>query len=469
MASTALVWFRRDLRLTDNPALAHALAHAGTVIPVFVWSPDDEAPWQPGAASRWWLHRSLDDLGKRLEEKGSRLILREGPVEEAMAGLVEETGATLVCWNERFEPAGRQVDNAVARRLRAAGAAVSVHAGVLLHDPDAIRTGKGDPYQVFTPFWKKLQTEMGVAAPLPEAPIAPRHAPDAWPASAGLDTFGLQPHYPWDAGLQEAWSPGEHHAGERLARFLDDAIASYDTDRNRPDRPGTSRLSPYLCFGEIGPRQVWHAVASRMDDLRTPKAASIFLSEIAWREFSYHLLYHFPHTTDAPLKETFAAFPWNADAGALKRWQRGTTGYPIVDAGMRELWTTGWMHNRVRMIVASFLTKDLLIPWQEGARWFWDTLVDADLANNTMGWQWSAGCGADAQPFFRIFNPVSQGQRFDPDGAYVATWVPELAGLDASAIHTPWEAPLFGTDYPPPMVDHREARIRALAALERIK
>ena len=469
MASTALVWFRRDLRLSDHAALAHALAHAGTVIPVFVWSPDDEAPWQPGAASRWWLHHTLAELGDRLQERGSRLTLRQGPAEEAILRLADETGADIVCWNERFEPAGRRVDATVAQRLRSAGIAVSIHAGVLLHDPDAVQTGNGNPYQVFTPFWKKLQAALSVDAPLPEAPLSARHAPADWPASADLGAFSLLPDRPWDAGLREAWTPGEGHAHRLLGRFLDEAIGAYDTDRNRPDRQGTSRLSPHLCFGEISPRQVWHAVTGHMDGLNAPKAAKVFLSELAWREFSYHLLYHFPHTTDAPLKGTFAAFPWIEDGDALRRWQKGATGFPIVDAGMRELWATGWMHNRVRMIVASFLTKDLLIPWQEGARWFWDTLVDADLANNTMGWQWSAGCGADAQPFFRIFNPTSQGQRFDPDGAYVARWVPELAGLDATTIHTPQNAPLFGADYPPPMVDHSEARNRALEAFAGIK
>ncbi|MEZ4699279.1 MAG: deoxyribodipyrimidine photo-lyase [Rhodothermales bacterium] len=471
MACT-LVWFRRDLRLTDHPALEHALRRSLPVIPVYCWSPEDEAPWQPGAASRWWLHHALEALGARLETLGSRLIVRQGSAVEVIPALARETGATSVCWHERFEPAGRSVDDRVAAALRHAGVEASVHNGVLLHNPDAVRTGSDMPYRVFTPFWKNLQQNLEVERPLPEAVFTPAHRPDAWPASASIASLGLLPTIPWDRGFYTAWQPGEAGAREALDRFVEGPIAAYDSDRNRPDRIGTSRLSPHLCFGEISPRTVWHAASARRAAMADGKPAHVFLSEVAWREFSYHLLYHFPHTPESPLNTRFEAFPWREDPEALRRWQRGETGYPIVDAGMRELWTTGWMHNRVRMIVASFLTKDLLIPWQAGARWFWDTLVDADLANNTMGWQWSAGCGADAQPFFRIFNPMSQGRRFDPDGAYVRRWAPELAKLPASDIHAPWEAaPLFrhGTGYPDPMVDHAAARDVALAAFERIK
>jgi deoxyribodipyrimidine photo-lyase len=384
--------------------------------------------------------------------------------------VTREVGATAVCWNERFEPAGRRVDECVATALREAGVTVSVHAGALLHDPDAVRTGDGAPYRVFTPFWKNLQQTLDVGSPLPEAPLAPDRAPSAWPASTPIEALGLLPDIPWDRPFYDVWQPGEAGARAALDRFLAGPIVSYDEERNRPDLRGTSRLSPHLCFGEIGPRTVWSAVMERRSAMGEKKPAQVFLSELAWREFSYHLLHHFPDTTAQPLNPRFKMFPWRNDEEALQRWQRGQTGYPIVDAGMRELWATGWMHNRVRMIVASFLTKDLLIPWQAGARWFWDTLVDADLANNTMGWQWSAGCGADAQPFFRIFNPISQGQRFDPNAAYVRTWVPELAALPADRIHAPWEAPSFRADtaYPAPMVDHAAARDTALAAFARM-
>ncbi|MDZ4698152.1 MAG: deoxyribodipyrimidine photo-lyase [Rhodothermales bacterium] len=466
--SATLVWFRRDLRISDHPALAWALNRPGAVIPLFIWAPEEEAPWQPGAASRWWLHHALTALNRQLVEHGTGLVVREGTSLETIQALVRETGATAICWNERYEPAGRRVDDAVARALRAEGVTVSIHNGALLHNPDEIRTGGDTPYRVFTPFWKKLQQQPELGAPLPEVNLSIGRAPASMPASVPIDRLRLLPTLPWDAGFYGVWEPGEAGARRALARFLDGPAGAYDTDRNRPDRPGTSRLSPHLCFGEISPHTIWRAVRERMP--AGDKPAQVFLSEIAWREFSYHLLFHFPGTTDQPLNPRFTAFPWREDPAALRLWQRGQTGYPIVDAGLRELWATGWMHNRVRMIVASFLTKDLLIPWQAGARWFWDTLVDADLANNTQGWQWSAGCGADAQPFFRIFNPVSQGERFDPDGAYVRRWVPELARFPAAQVHAPWMAPLFaaGAGYPEPMLEHGRARDAALDAFARL-
>ncbi|GAB5519979.1 MAG: deoxyribodipyrimidine photo-lyase [Rhodothermales bacterium] len=476
---TTLVWLSRDLRRLDNPAL-HEAAQRGRVVPVYVWSPDEEGDWAPGAARRWWLHHSLAALDTDLRDHGSQLILRNGDSLATLRDLIEATGADAVYWNTRYEPALRQRDADIAEALRADGIDVQTFAGVLIHDPDAIRTDSGGPYKVYTPFWKKMTAQTEVHEALGAPRLGETSAPDAWPDSEDLDEWSLLPTIDWDGGLYDTWTPGERGAHDRLERFIDEAAIDYADERNRPDHKGTSMLSPHLHHGEISPRQVWHAVNEWVQNGSMKDAATVFLKEIAWREFSYHLLYHFPSTTDEPLKPKFNAFPWTDDTEALERWQKGQTGYPIVDAGMRQLWHIGWMHNRVRMIVASFLTKDLLVPWQEGATWFWDTLVGADLANNTNGWQWSAGSGADAQPFFRIFNPISQGERFDPNGDYVRTWVPELAKLPKKYVHKPWDAPPpvlaaagvklgdAGT-YPMPMVDHSEARDVALEAYKKIK
>jgi len=472
------VWFRSDLRLGDHPALAAALARGNPVVPVFVWAPEEEAPWQPGAASRWWLHGSLRALDTALGERGSRLVLRRGPTAASLIAVAREAGADAVVWSRRHEPAVRRRDAAVGEALRVAGIAAEEHGGAVLFEPEAVRTKTGKPYQVFTPFWKSC-----LALPEPARPIsAPRvvPAPGRWPASVALRDFALQPAVDWAKGLRAAWTPGEAGAKDQLARFLMEALPDYADARDRMGTAGTSRLSPHLHFGEISPRQVWHAAAALQRQGgrgTTARSAERFLAEVGWREFAHHLLVHFPHTTDAPLRAEFARFPWRDDPGGLRAWQRGRTGYPIVDAAMRELWTTGWMHNRARMIVASFLVKDLLLPWQEGARWFWDTLVDADLPSNTLGWQWTAGCGADAAPYFRVFNPVSQGSKFDGDGAYVRRWVPELARLPDGLVHRPWEEspPELsaartepGRTYPERIVDHGEARERALAALASI-
>ncbi len=468
MSDTAstLLWFRLDLRLADNPALAAAVARGRPVVPVFVLDDEDAGELAAGGASRWWLHQSLDRLAKALRERGTTLVLRRGPAVQTIERLVAETGADAVFWNRRYEPWATTRDERIKSSLKARGVeARSFNAG-LLREPWEVATGSGGPYRVFTPFWKALR------ATVPdEAPVA---APDRIPAAPtvppgdDLATWTLTPSRPdWAGGLREAWEPGEAAARDRLSEFLGGAVRDYAARRDRPGEPGTSRLSPHLHFGEIGPRQVWHAATARHDGNGTDR----FLSEIAWREFSYHLLYHFPTLPTAPLRPQFAGFPWADDPAGRRAWQRGRTGYPIVDAGLRELWSTGWMHNRVRMIAASFLIKDLLIPWQDGERWFWDTLVDADLASNAASWQWVAGCGADAAPYFRVFNPSLQGVKFDPDGDYVRRWVPELARLPAAAIHTPWEArPLdladagirLGHDYPRPIVDHKAARERAL-------
>jgi deoxyribodipyrimidine photo-lyase len=474
----SIVWFRRDLRLDDNPALREASLR-GAVVPVYVWSPDAFGDWPPGAASRWWLHHSLSKLNERLAAAGSRLILLSGPPEDLLVETAKSTGADTVLWNGLHEKTSREEEDRVSGALRDAGVRAESFGGAALFDPDAVRTSQGGPFKVFTPFWKAC-----LALPAPFGPLPPPKTlspPPAWPGSVALDDLGLLPAADRAGGLRESWRPGETGAGEALEKFLAGTVRSYTASRNRPDIDGTSRLSPHLHFGEISPRRVWHETGARSRSRRpeqTAAPADDFLRQIGWREFAHHLIRHFPHTSGAPLRPEFLDFPWRKDTAGLEAWRKGATGYPIVDAGMRELWTTGWMHNRVRMVAASFLVKDLLVHWLEGARWFWETLVDADLANNTLGWQWTAGCGADAAPFYRIFNPVIQGEKFDPDGKYVGRWVPELAGLPSRWIHKPWEAPALvlgkagvrlGKDYPERIVDHYAARDRALEALARIK
>jgi deoxyribodipyrimidine photo-lyase len=469
----ALVWLNGDLRLADNPALSAALAAHDTAIPVYIWSPEEEKPWAPGGASRWWLHQSLKKLGETLEKRGARLILRRGPAAMALAELARETGATAVFWNNRYEPHLAARDEQVREALEKRGLACTSCSGNLLFQPGMVLNGSGKPFQVFTAFWRAC-----LAMPEPPEPLpSPKklRAPEKFPSSLPLAALRLEPEIDWAAGLRESWTPGEAGAAKALLGFADEALGDYAAARDRPAAPGTSRLSPHLHFGEASARQVWHYLKRHVKE---QSAAAVYLRQLGWRDFSHHLLVHFPHTDAAPLRAEFARFPWRRDAKNLKRWQRGQTGYPLVDAGMRELWHTGWMHNRVRMVVASFLVKHLLISWRDGAAWFWDTLVDADLANNTMGWQWSAGSGADAAPYFRIFNPVLQGEKFDAAGIYVSRWVPELAKLPAKWIHRPWEAPAaelaragvtLGKTYPAPIVPHETARRRALAALASLK
>ncbi len=463
----ALVWFRHDLRLQDNPALAAALAAGRPIVPVFLWSPEEEGEWAPGAASRWWLHHSLAALDDALHRHGARLILRRGPTLATLRALVRATGAAAVFWNRRYEPAGIAHDTGTKQALLDDGLEVRSFSASLLHEPNRVLNQAGKPFQVFTPFWKRclmLPVRDEVEFDWNTLP-----APATWPESEPLDALALRPAIPWDRGLQDRWQPGEAGARAALATFVRAGLDDYATERDRPDLPGTSHLSPHLRWGEVSPVQVWHAVR------RSPpgRGADEFLSEIGWREFARHLLFHFPHIPAEPLRPEFARFPWAEDAEVVAAWQHGRTGFPIVDAGMRQLWRTGWMHNRVRMIAASLFVKHLLQPWTAGARWFWDTLVDADLANNTLGWQWSAGCGADAAPYFRVFNPVLQGAKFDPNGAYVRTFVPELARLPAEHIHAPWAAPAevcaaagvrLGENYPHPRVEPKTGRERALAA-----
>jgi deoxyribodipyrimidine photo-lyase len=475
----ALVWLRQDLRLADNPALEAAMERRSPVIPVFIWSPEDDSPWAPGAASRWWLHQSLQELQRRLIEQGSNLVIRRGPAVETLLNLATVSGAHSVFWNRTYEPATLARDRRATTVLREHGLGAESLPGNLLFEPGTILNSSGKPFQVFTAFWKAC-----LAAPAPSAPKDPPKriaAPAVWPDSLTVSDLGLEPEIDWAAGLRRAWRPGEPGGMAQIRTFLSQSMAAYPLDRDRPDRAGTSRLSPHLHFGEVTPRQLWDAVHRHMAAERSSahrRSAEAYLRQIVWREFAHHLLFHYPQTALEPLRPEFRSFPWSMDAGALKAWTTGKTGYPLVDAGMRELWQTGWMHNRIRMVAASFLVKHLLIPWQEGAAWFWDTLVDADLANNTMGWQWTAGCGSDAAPYFRIFNPVLQGEKFDPDGDYVRRWVPELARLPKGWIHQPWKAPApvrieagieLGRTYPYPIVAHEVARERALAALASIK
>ena len=470
----ALVWFRQDLRLSDNPALAAAVERGSSLIPVFIWAPEEEGSWRPGAASEWWLGRSLTALNAELEKRGSRLIIRRGPTGSALNDVLAESGASALFWNRRYEPAAVARDRELKSKLRERGITVESFNGNLLFEPWMIRNASGQPYRVFTAFWRACLNN-SLAPPSKDAPKK-LPAPESWPRSLEVSELGLEPAVDWARGLRESWQPGELGAKSQLKRFQNEALEGYRLGREKPDSVGTSRLSPYLHFGEMSPRQVWRAVLGGMSgDAIGPNAAcEAYLRQIGWREFAHHLLFHHPESPVQALRPEFAAFPWKTDPATLRAWTRGKTGYPLVDAGMRELWHTGWMHNRVRMIVASFLVKDLLIDWQGGAAWFWDTLVDADLANNTLGWQWVAGCGADAAPYFRIFNPVIQGEKFDPAGNYVRRWVPELARLPDKWLHKPWKAPApilseagvdLGRTYPLPIVDHDEARERALAAL----
>ena len=464
--STALVLFRRDLRLADNPALAAACAGHDRVLPVYIHAPEQEAPWAPGAASRWWLHHALEALRRQLAAQGTDLHLRIGNPLDQLRDLARASGATAIHWNRRYEPAGIASDTALKAALREDGIAVHSHAGNLWHEPWMLATDAGQPYRVFTPFWHNLRSQLPEAAPLPVARAREwLRVPGSLPTAA----MGLLPAIRWDAGLAEAWRPGEAGARELLEIFADDAVADYAKGRDLPARHGTSRLSPHLHFGEITPRQIRHVLQERAGaiDARQRPDLEPYLRELGWREFAHHLLFHFPHTPEANFNPRFDDFPWApADEAVLARWRQGRTGIPLVDAGMRELWHTGWMHNRVRMVVASLLTKNLRQHWRHGTRWFWDTLVDADLANNTLGWQWAAGCGADAAPYFRVFNPYLQSAKFDPDAAYLKRWLPELAALPAKTLHEAWKHPaaLAACGYPAPVVDMATSRDAALAA-----
>jgi deoxyribodipyrimidine photo-lyase len=461
----SLLWFRQDLRLADNASVAAACAGGGPVLAVYVLDEAAGGRWAPASASRWWLHHSLEALAADLAARGATLVLQRGDSAQVVAALAREVGATQVHAGLMHEPWARERDAAAGEALRAAGALLHLHRVATLLDPEGPRTKTGGVYGIYTPYAKACRA---LGEPARPEPAPERITGAAAPASDSLESWGLLPRKPdWAGGMRESWTPGEAGAQARLAAFMKRGVAGYDQDRNVPGRDSTSMLSPHLHWGELSPNQVWHAARTA----GSGESLDVFLAELLWHEFSAYLLWHKPVLPDAPLREAFARLPWRGEPAELRAWQRGRTGVPIVDAGMRQLWNMGWMHNRVRMITSSFVVKQLLVDWVEGEAWFWDTLVDADLAANSVSWQWIAGCGIDAQPFFRVFNPVSQGQKFDPDGDYVRRWVPELAAVPNRWLHAPWEAPegvlaeagvTLGETYPRPVVDLAQARQRAL-------
>lgn len=463
MDKPILVWFRQDLRLSDHPALAAAAAK-GEVIPLFIL--DDETPreWRWGGASRWWLHRSLSSLLKSVP-----LLLRRGRADDVLRDVLRKSGAMSLYFTRDYAPCSAALEQRVKAVCDELNIDCHRHGGFLLHEPESIRNGQGEPYKVYTPFSRACFAKGAprLLKPKPQVKWAKHTLP-----SETLESLELSPLKPnWATGFEDEWQPGEEGAKHLLIRFLDKALEHYAEGRDRPDKAFTSRLSAHLHWGEISPHQVWHATRTAMAAAEGALDAGgeKFLKEVLWREFAYSLLHHWPELPQKSFKPEYEKFPWVKDDVALRKWQRGQTGYPIVDAGMRELWATGIMHNRVRMIVASFLIKHLQINWREGERWFWDTLVDADIASNAASWQWVAGCGADASPYYRIFNPMLQGSKFDPEGAYVKRWVPELQSVPAEHIHAPWEMPEPPKNYPAPMVDHATARTRAMAAFAQIK
>ncbi len=471
-------WFRRDLRLKDNPALHWAAKRGSPVICLFIY--DDTTPeWCPGGASKWWLHYSLESLSESLAAAGNSLRIVKGDTTKALQSVIRESNACALAWNRRYEPDSIELDKKIKSHYIEQGLEVFSAHGNLCHEPWTVKRENQHPYRVFTAYWRaSLRHE---SLPVTPAVKTIKSTSVQLKKEQTLTSLGLLPKLPWAEKFPALWSPGEHGADKNLKALLKQPIMSYKDARDIPSVSGTSRLSPHLAFGEITPRQINAAVnrGLKSNKLTADENVETFQKEIGWREFAYHLMYHFPHTVDQPLDIRFRKFPWKKiDPKRLDRWQQGNTGIPLIDAGMRQLWQTGWMHNRVRMVVGSLLIKNMGYHWREGAHWFWDTLVDADLASNTMGWQWVTGSGADAAPYFRVFNPVTQGVRFDPKGLYVRHWVPEIAGLPDKHIHSPWTASptelqqaaiILGETYPNPIVDLKSTRVEALARFAKVK
>lgn len=457
MTGTALVWLRNDLRIADNPALTAALKH-GRARAIHIDETDSELR-QRGGASRWWLHHSLNRLSEALAALGVPLETSQGAAEAELFKTMKQHGVDAVFWNRRYAPSERAIDAGIKARLKREGIEAQSFAANLLVEPFEMETGAGKPYSVYTPFWNALK-KRDIALPLAK----PRHGEPI--AAKPIDAEYREAD--WSRKLGRHWQIGEVAARERLDRFLDELVLDYPEARDIPAKAATSGLSPHLAFGEISPRQVWHAaLAMAQHAPHTASAIDKFLSELGWRDFNYNQLYHREDIATVPMVEKYAHLKWRHADAALRAWRLGQTGIPIIDAGMRELWETGVMHNRVRMLTASLLAKNLLIDWRKGEQWFWDTLVDADPANNPGNWQWVAGSGLDASPYFRIFNPVTQGERFDPGGHYVRRWVPEVASLPDKLVHQPWQAPdASQLDYPKPIVDLVASRERALEAFK---
>ena len=483
-AAPIIVWFRNDLRLSDNPAL-HAAAKTGApILCLYIHEAREHGLRVPEGAALWWLHGSLAQLDLALKKHHGRLHVLAGKGDELIETLADEIGAAAIYWNRRYDGAGREIDTRIKAAMRQRGMKVESFNASLLHEPWTVLTQARTPFRVFTPYWRNVLQRDEPSAPLP-APekvafaTLPVTLEKRYAYQAGLDPDPQVPD--WAKDLRRLWHRGEEGAKQRLGDFLDQSLKGYADNRDRLYRQATSRLSPYLRFGNISVRQVWHTLAARQQSgasLPSDRDIEKFRSELGWREFSYSLLYHCPLLHLENIQVQFDAMPWRRDSKALAAWQRGQTGYPVVDAAMRELWTTGTMHNRARMIAGSFLVKHLLIDWREGEKWFWNTLVDADPANNPASWQWVAGTGADAAPYFRILNPIIQAKKFDPDGAYVKRWVPEVARLPASVIHSPWTASAtqlaaadvrLGKTYPHPIVDCDFARKRALATWQGLR
>jgi len=474
---TAMLWFRQDLRLADNSALHDALKQFDRVVMVYVHAPCELGEWSPGEASQWWLHHSLSSLESSVQKLGGRLIIRSGSSLEQLSDIAKQAQVNTLFFNRAYDPILVERDREIVHSFKNIGIKCREYNGLLLFNPEHISTQTGSPYRVFTPFWNKFQSLFQLEQPLP-VPNQLNHAYCSLD-STSIDDLGLLSQIRWYDKLHQYWQPGEDAAQDKLESFLSQNLIAYSALRDRPDVNGTSLLSPHLHFGEISPRQLlWRSrIVANSSIPGLLQALETFTKELVWREFAYYTLHHYPRIIGEPLNERYRNFPYAKNReDLLLAWQTGRTGFPLVDAGMRQLWESGTMHNRVRMIVASFLTKNALISWKRGARWFLDTLVDADLASNTFNWQWVAGCGADAAPFFRIFNPISQSQKFDPVGKYIKQWLPELARMPQRYIHEPWKMPaavqkdfkiFIGKTYPSPIIDLKQTRQTAIDLFQR--